>query len=90
MLDGKTGQMQFHIEKKPVILKSYNKYSGIINSFPNLKADETIKIPVDGLDKKQSTYMANGIKYAIDKVNKGKFKAGTAIQNGFIYIFKRG
>jgi len=88
MLDGKTGQLQFHIEKKPVTFRSYDKYAGIIKSFPLIKADESIKVPIDGMDKKLARSLSISIQGAIKKAL--KMKSGVAIQNGFIYIFKKG
>ena len=90
MLDGKTGQLQFHIEKKPITLKSYNKYAGIIKAFKDLPADQSIKVPVEGLGKYQIAGLCQGMRTAVEKIyGKKDGCSGTAVQNGFIYLFKR-
>ena len=90
MLDGKTGQLQFHIEKKPITLKSYNKYGGIIRAFKELPADQAIKVPCDSMNKTQIQGLCQGMRQSLVKIYGAKDGcSGTAVQNGFIYLFKR-
>lgn len=89
MIDGKNGQIVFHIEKRPVLMRNFDKYAGIIKAFPNLKADETIKVPTDGMNKQQIQTFRQGCSSAIQKVLGGGIKVGTCSQNDFIYIYKK-
>ena len=80
----------FDIEKKPQFItqaRAKGKYDFLIEGFVKLKADETIKIPSGEISEVDAKKTAQSIKICIHK--KTGLKVGSAVQNNFIYIYKR-
>ena len=61
----------------------------VLDAFPLLKTEETIKLPIKGIDKKKVKNKATSLIGAIRK-QYPSLKCGAAIREDFIYLFQRG
>lgn len=61
----------------------------IYKYFDLLKADETIKLPINGLDKRRSYNKATSLRVALQKKYPKKI-VGTSVGQDFIFIYCRG
>ena len=81
-------KLMFTVEKKPASITEggHGKYDFILETFKNLRADETIKFPYEDHEEKKYKGMRMTI---VQLLKRRGLKAGGSVQNGFLYIYKK-
>lgn len=64
-------------------------YIKIYEYFGLLRADETIKLPIKGLSKRQAQNKAAALRYALGKKYPDRI-VGASVGEDFIFLFSRG
>lgn len=84
---GKVGELPVSKRTAPNRLDPMNEQ--IYKYFDLLKADETIKLPRKGIDKKKAYNKATCLRQALQKRYPKKI-VGTSVSEEFIFIYSRG